>query len=187
MAVNGCCLTATAIREGYLTFDLLEETLARTNLRALRPREPGESRARARRHRQARRPFRPGAHRLRTARVLSYAAERGRSSARGGTAGRLRPLRRAQRLGRPQRHQPNDRGIAPESFVVWIIPHTQRQTNFESLQPNDLLNVEFDILAKYVERMLARLIVDASRTRLLRPEPEKDRRDRAQENLEIQA
>src|SRR5205085_3776788 len=33
VSVNGCCLTATAIREPFLTFDLLEETLARTNLR----------------------------------------------------------------------------------------------------------------------------------------------------------
>jgi riboflavin synthase len=31
VAVNGCCLTATAIRNGEITFDLLEETVARTN------------------------------------------------------------------------------------------------------------------------------------------------------------
>jgi riboflavin synthase len=37
VAVNGCCLTATTIRNGSLTFDLLEETLARTNLSTLRP------------------------------------------------------------------------------------------------------------------------------------------------------
>ena len=50
--------------------------------------------------------------------------------------------------------------IHPASFVVWVIPHTRRQTNFASLQPGDLLNVEFDIIAKYVERMLPRMIVD---------------------------
>ncbi len=38
--MNGCCLTATAIRGGDLTFDLLEETLERTNLRTLRRESP---------------------------------------------------------------------------------------------------------------------------------------------------
>ena len=37
VAVNGCCLTVTTIRESELTFDLLDETLERTNLRTLRP------------------------------------------------------------------------------------------------------------------------------------------------------
>ena len=36
IAVNGCCLTVSAHRKEQLTFDLLEETLDRTNLRALR-------------------------------------------------------------------------------------------------------------------------------------------------------
>src|SRR5215470_5285679 len=37
IAVNGCCLTLTSRRGDRLTFDLLEETIARTNLRDLRP------------------------------------------------------------------------------------------------------------------------------------------------------
>ena len=40
VSVNGCCLTATSIRDGGLTFDLLGETLERTNLRTLRPESP---------------------------------------------------------------------------------------------------------------------------------------------------
>src|SRR5436305_318144 len=36
IAVNGCCLTVTAHRGEQITFDLLEETLDRTNLRSLR-------------------------------------------------------------------------------------------------------------------------------------------------------
>ena len=35
IAVNGCCLTLTSCRSNYLSFDLLEETIARTNLRDL--------------------------------------------------------------------------------------------------------------------------------------------------------
>ncbi|MGH7936095.1 MAG: riboflavin synthase, partial [Chthoniobacterales bacterium] len=40
VSVNGCCLTATSVRKGTVTFDLLEETLTRTNLRTLRRESP---------------------------------------------------------------------------------------------------------------------------------------------------
>ncbi len=46
VAVNGCCLTVTAIREDGLTFDLLEETLERTNLRDAPSWEHGQPGAR---------------------------------------------------------------------------------------------------------------------------------------------
>jgi riboflavin synthase len=46
--------------------------------------------------------------------------------------------------------------VLPESFAVWVIPHTKRHTNLEGVVPGDQLNVEFDLLAKYVERMVAR-------------------------------
>jgi riboflavin synthase len=45
--------------------------------------------------------------------------------------------------------------VLPKSFVVWIIPHTKRHTNLDRARAGDLVNVEFDILAKYVERALA--------------------------------
>src|ERR1700677_715157 len=40
IAVNGCCLTVTENREDGLAFDLLAETLQRTNLGALAPGAP---------------------------------------------------------------------------------------------------------------------------------------------------
>src|SRR5260370_14369757 len=40
VAVNGCCLTLSAHRADELTFDLLEETLARTNLKMLKRHSP---------------------------------------------------------------------------------------------------------------------------------------------------
>jgi riboflavin synthase len=46
--------------------------------------------------------------------------------------------------------------VLPKSFAVWIIPYTKRHTNLDRAQVGDLLNLEFDILAKYVERMLSR-------------------------------
>src|SRR4029077_9936684 len=40
IAVNGCCLTLTSCRSDCLSFDLLEETIARTNLHGLRQDSP---------------------------------------------------------------------------------------------------------------------------------------------------
>jgi riboflavin synthase len=156
VAVNGCCLTTTENRDGNLTFDLLQETLDRTNLGAL---HPG---ARVNLERALHAQGRLGGHFVQghidcTARVLSfekpgadyrleielpesfahYAAPKGSISLNGVS------LTIAELL--------------PASLVVWIIPLTRRQTNLDNLQAGDILNVEFDILAKYVERMLPRM------------------------------
>src|SRR6476659_10777767 len=40
ISVNGCCLTLTSRRGDRLTFDLLEETIARTNLQKLGQNDP---------------------------------------------------------------------------------------------------------------------------------------------------
>ena len=40
--------------------------------------------------------------------------------------------------------------------TVWLIPETLERTNLSTLLPGDLINVEVDILAKYVERLLAK-------------------------------
>jgi riboflavin synthase len=44
--------------------------------------------------------------------------------------------------------------VSDNNFTVAIIPYTFAHTNFHSLQENDLVNLEFDILGKYVQRML---------------------------------
>ena len=36
-------------------------------------------------------------------------------------------------------------------FQIWIIPHTYKLTNLSSLIKNDLVNIEIDILSKYVK------------------------------------
>ena len=46
--------------------------------------------------------------------------------------------------------------VLPKSFVAWIVPYTKEHTNLDRIQAGDLVNLEFDILAKYVERMLPR-------------------------------
>lgn len=40
--------------------------------------------------------------------------------------------------------------------TVWLIPETLAKTNLSSKKITDLLNVEVDVLAKYVERLIAR-------------------------------
>jgi riboflavin synthase len=39
-------------------------------------------------------------------------------------------------------------------LTVWLIPETLERTNLSTLLPGDLINVEVDVLAKYVERLL---------------------------------
>jgi riboflavin synthase len=39
--------------------------------------------------------------------------------------------------------------------TVWLIPETLERTNLSAKKPGDLVNVEVDVLAKYVERLLA--------------------------------
>jgi riboflavin synthase len=43
---------------------------------------------------------------------------------------------------------------ATNVVTVWLIPETLDRTNLSSLLPGDLINVEVDVLAKYVERLL---------------------------------
>lgn len=40
-------------------------------------------------------------------------------------------------------------------FTVSIIPHTWKVTTFASLKPGDEVNLEFDILGKYIEKLIS--------------------------------
>lgn len=155
VAVNGCCLTATTNDAGRLGFDLLQETLDRTNLNALRP----ESRVNLEPAVAAGAPL--GGHFVQghvdcAAAVLAVEAN--------GADLRLE-------IELPPEFAPYVAGkgsiavngisltiaeVLPASFAVWIIPHTRAQTNLSDVKPGDLANLEFDILAKYVERALNR-------------------------------
>ncbi|MEX0850517.1 MAG: riboflavin synthase [Gaiellaceae bacterium] len=44
--------------------------------------------------------------------------------------------------------------LADDSFAVALVPHTLEATTLSALAPDQELNVEVDILAKYVERLL---------------------------------
>ncbi len=44
--------------------------------------------------------------------------------------------------------------INKSSFEIWIIPHTLQLTNLNFLKKNDLVNIEIDILSKYVKKFI---------------------------------
>jgi len=154
LAVNGCCLTLSSHRGEELIFDLLDETIARTNLRNLQPRQPVNL------ERAISATERFGGHFVQghidcVSPVIAYR--------KSGADFRLEI-----ELPKAFAHYVASKGsiavngisltvgeVLSKSFVVWIIPYTKRHTNFERLQVGDPMNLEFDILAKYVERMLA--------------------------------
>ena len=44
--------------------------------------------------------------------------------------------------------------IEKNRCIVAIIPHTVEMTNLQSLKPGDPVNLEADMIAKYVEKMM---------------------------------
>jgi riboflavin synthase len=153
VAVNGCCLTVASKIEETLFFDLLQETLARTSLSEV---QSGSL--------------------VNLERALSVGARFGGHFVQGhidGTAEILRIEPSGADLMLQIALPPNGArylvakgsiaidGISltvaelgPDSFTLWIIPHTREVTNLRTRKPGDRVNLEYDLLAKYVERML---------------------------------
>ena len=44
--------------------------------------------------------------------------------------------------------------ILKDGFEIWVIPHTIKLTNLSNLKKNDLVNIEIDILSKYVKKYI---------------------------------
>ena len=44
--------------------------------------------------------------------------------------------------------------INKQSFEIWVIPHTLKLTNLNFLKKNNLVNIEIDILSKYVKKYI---------------------------------
>jgi len=158
IAVNGCCLTITSCRGDRLTFDLLQETIARSNLNKLRRNSPVNL------ERAVRANGRLGGHLVQghvdcVSPIIAFD--------RKGADFRLE-IKLPKRLA----HCVASKGsiavdgisltvarVLPKSFVVWIIPYTKLHTNLHRAKTGDLVNLEFDIVAKYVERMVAAYVI----------------------------
>lgn len=153
IAVNGCCLTVTAHDADLLAFDLLNETLERTNLGHLRNGSAVNLERALRAHDRFGGHFVQG-HIDCTARIVDF-AQRG--------ADRRLEIELPSQFARYVAVKGSIAvdGISltvaellPKSFVTWIIPHTKTQTNLGQAASGQMVNLEFDILAKYAERML---------------------------------
>jgi riboflavin synthase len=153
VSVDGCCLTAVAVADGRLAFNAVPESLRRTALEgldagaevnlepALRAGEPlgghvvqghvdGVGRVRS---------LEPEGEGARLAveappEILRYCVEKG-SIALQGVALTIAAL-------------------DEDGFEVALVPHTLEATTLGSLQPGERVNLEVDILAKYVERLV---------------------------------
>lgn len=157
LAVNGCCLTATKIsRRGkgsLVQFDLLDETWKRTNFQFLktgslvnleRPLSAGDEfgghfvTGHIDGTGKISRWERSGAdHVLDIAapeNVMRYVIEKGSIAIDGMSL--------------------TVAGVTRNSFRVWIIPHTFEVTNLRSRKVGDAVNLEGDMLGKYVEKFV---------------------------------
>ena len=155
ISIDGVCLTVVAHDDGTLAFDAVPETLARMSLRTLVP----GSRVNLEPALRAGDPL--GGHYVQghvdgvgTVRsvepegdgkriwtdapdeLLRYVVEKG-SIALQGTSLTVSAV--------------DERG-----FAVALIPHTLQETTLDGLAPGDTVNLEADVLAKYVEKLLPR-------------------------------
>jgi riboflavin synthase len=151
VAVSGVCLTATEVADGVLAFDAVSETLRRTSLGALEAGAPvnvepalsagdplgghfvqghvdGVGRVRA--------ADAEGLEVEASAEILRYCVEKG-SIAVDGVSLTIASL-------------------GGDAFSVALIPHTRAATTLGGLARGDEVNVEVDLLAKHVERLLGR-------------------------------
>jgi riboflavin synthase len=153
VAVNGACLTATAVGGGSFEADVMHQTLSLTTLGELEPSSPVNLEL----------PLRPtdrlGGHVVQghvdgTATVTDLSAD--------GFAKRLR-------IELPDELLPYvvERGsiaiegvsltiadLTDSGLEVSLIPETLERTTLGSVEPGDRVNVECDVLARYVRRQL---------------------------------
>ncbi|MEM9825573.1 MAG: riboflavin synthase [Planctomycetota bacterium] len=155
IAINGCCLTVVAIDGSVLDFEAGEETLSRTQLGKL------ASGDRVNLERALRAGDRLGGHYV-TGHVdcLGELQERHDDPPWANLRFRL-PPRYARQVASKGSIAIDGVSLTvvdadPDSFTVALIPHTLDATTLGSLAVGDVVNLETDVLAKYVERSLGR-------------------------------
>jgi len=155
VAINGCCLTATAIEGGAMAFHAVPETIARTTLVSLEPdaRVNVEPALRAGEELGGHyvQGHVDGVGRIQSveaegeglrvfveapAGVLRYCVEKGSITVDGVS------LTVAE--------------LGDDAFAVALVPHTLEATTLSELRPGQEVNLEADVLAKYVERLISR-------------------------------
>lgn len=155
IAVNGVCLTVVERGPGKLGFDLSEETLRRTSLGGLSPGDPVNL------ERPVTLTTRLGGHLVQghvdgVGEVVGVEAE-----PTGGAWLSIRPPAELVRYLVDKGSVSVDgvsltvAGVDGDAFSVALIPHTLGVTTLGAARTGDAVNLEVDVLAKYVERLLA--------------------------------
>lgn len=155
VAVDGCCLTVVAVADGRLAFDAIPETLARTTLKRLVP----GARVNLEPALRAGDPL--GGHY-----VQGHVDGVGRLvESRDDADGRRLAIAAPEELLRyiVEKGSITVEGVSltvaallEAGFEVALIKQTLAATTLASLVPGDPVNLEVDVLAKYVERLLPR-------------------------------
>ena len=154
LAVNGCCLTVASTTHETASFDLLGETLARTNLGTL------ASGARVNLERALRADGRFGGHFVQghidtTAEVISAETK----GADMNLVVSLPPSGSRYLIGKGSIAvngvSLTVASLGEDRFGLWISPHTLQETNLGDLRAGSPVNLEYDMLAKYAERQIA--------------------------------
>ncbi len=156
IAVNGCCLTVVAHDETTWSADAVIETLARTNLGDL------GAGARVNLERPVRLADRLGGHMVQ-GHVDATGTVRGREPQPDGSD--LITIEAPDDVLRYVVHKGSITvdGVsltvarrADDAFSVALIPHTLAVTTLGARAPGNRVNLEVDLIAKYVERLLSR-------------------------------
>ena len=157
VAVNGACLTATAISGTTFTADVMIQTLSLTSLSQLNVASPVNLELAAQLN------ARMGGH-------MVQGHVDGVASVVGLTPGDKWAQFDITVPGHLSKYIVNQGSICLDGVsltvgsiddsnnvvTVWLIPETLEATNLSSKKVGDLVNVEVDVLAKYVERLLAK-------------------------------
>lgn len=153
VAVNGCCLTVVEFGNGKCSFDLLAETLRLTNLGAL------ATGAEINLERAMRADTRFSGHFVQghvdlTTEVLVY-QEAGQDHELVIARPKVSPgllMHKGSICLDGMSLTIAD--LAEETITAWITPHTHAVTTLRSMKAGHRMNVEFDMLAKYLDRMM---------------------------------
>lgn len=154
VAVNGCCLTVVAIDDQRIAFDLLEESVRLTSIQEVGP-----------------------GGKVNLERALLPTTRMGGHFVSGHVDG-MGLIEAIEPRGQDRffRIKPDvgslkyivHKGsitvdgisltvaeVDESGFAIWLIPHTMEVTNLHTKKAGDHVNLEYDLIAKYVEKLFA--------------------------------
>ncbi|HSH09710.1 MAG TPA: riboflavin synthase [Oceanipulchritudo sp.] len=152
IAVNGCCLTAIEFDSTSVSFDLLHESVRLTSFQSCQPGDPVNLETSLRFNGKIGGHFVTG--HIDATGTVTHAERRGKDLYL-----RIKPPAKFMKYLVYKGSIAID-GVSltvaevdDSGFAVWLIPHTLEVTNLNSKVPGSLVNLEFDLLAKTLERL----------------------------------